>query len=72
MCIAVGTTVGEMDFCDLNKCVIMDQTQVTTLTVPICLHPATALMVTSVHVTLPKLLTGYELLHTLPYANHYS
>jgi len=45
----------------------MNQTQLTTLTVPSWVHTATSFMVPlSVHVTLlTHLLTGYELLHTI-------
>jgi len=52
----------------------MNQTQVTTLTVPSRVHPTTAFMIPlSVHVTLlMHLLTGYELLRTVPYVKHYS
>jgi len=47
----------------------MNQTQVTTLTVPSWVHPATLFMVPlSVHVTLLTLLTFYEILYTIPYA----
>jgi len=47
----------------------MNQTQVTTLTVPSWVHPVTVFMLPlSVHVTLLTLFTGYELLHILPYA----
>jgi len=59
MCIAIGTTVEEVNVCHLRKRVvlasIMNQIQVPTSTVPSWVHLATAFMVPlSVHVTLLK------------------
>ena len=78
MCIAIGTTIEEVNVCHLSKCVVFG------------LHYGSN---TSAHFncselstssdglygadvcsrnTAYALLNGYELLHTLPYAKHYS
>jgi hypothetical protein len=75
MCIAVGTTVEEVDVCHLSKRVVFGlHHESNTINHFNCwVRPATTFTVPlSGHVTLLTLLTGYELLHTLPYAKRYS
>jgi hypothetical protein len=78
MCIAVGTTVEEVDVCHLSKRGIFslhhESNTSNHFNSSIRGHPATAFMAPlSVHVTLlMHLLTGYQLLHTLPYTKRYS
>ena len=76
MCIAVGTTVEEVDVSHLGKRVVFGLHHESNTrnhfncselsTYSDCLYSAI------VHLTLLTPLTGYELLHTLPYAKHYS
>jgi hypothetical protein len=77
MCIAVGTTVEEVDVYHLSKRVVFglhhESSTSNHLNCSEWVRPANGFPVPlSVHVTLLTLLTGYELLHTLPYAKHYS
>ena len=79
MCIATGTTVEEANVCHLRKRVVFglrhESNASTHFNCSVLSTLATAFMVGAVvcsRDTAYALLTGYELLHTLPYAKHYS
>jgi hypothetical protein len=76
MCIAVGTTVEEVNVCHLGKRAVFGlHHESNTRNHLNCSELSTSsdcLYSAIVHLTLLMLLTGYELLHTLLYAKHYS
>jgi len=78
MCIAIGTTVEEVNVCHLRKRVVFGlHYKSNTSTHFNCSELSTSsdglygAFVCS-RDTVHALLTGYELLHTIPYAKHYS
>jgi hypothetical protein len=78
MCIAIGTTVEEVNVCHLSKRVVFRlHHESNTSTHFNCSELSTSSdglygAVICSRDTAYVLLTGYELLHTLPYAKHYS
>ena len=78
MCIAIGTTVEEVNVCDLRKRIVFGLHHKSyTSTHFNCSELSTSsdgLYGADVcsRNTAYALLNGYELLHTLPYAKHYS
>ena len=78
MCIAVGMTVEEVNVCHLSKRVFFglhhESNTSTHFNCSELSTPSDGLYgaVVCSRDTAYALLTGYELLHTLPYAKHYS